>query len=377
MRYRGPGEVKLGEYVCPEGLLKIVKVELRKFGLRMLFAGIIEKTLQAAQLANGLLDNVLAKARIADIAGKCYATAPVLFDRPLRFARVLRLVQVGEGNIGSLHRGADGDCTADPGVAPCNENDAIVKHPRRPVLGMHIARLRPHLRFNARLPVLMLRRNLNVCHTASVPPTAWSFFTASVRALIPNLLLDVGGTIAVYYALLAFFSSTSLVPLYGATLVPALSIAFNVWKKRRIDVIGVIVLVGLLLGIAAVFMGGTQRLLLVRESFVSGAMGLALFVSPVFPKPLGYYVMRSFMTQNDVAPFDTLWENPPFRRTVRSITLFWGCVLLVEFGLRISFALMLPVVFTLGVGPLISNGIMLAAGAVTAIAMGQAIAAAL
>jgi hypothetical protein len=206
---------------------------------------------------------------------------------------------------------------------------------------------------------------------------AWSFFTASVRALIPNLLLDVGGTIATYYALLGFFSPESLVPLYGATLVPTLNILFNVWKKRRIDVIGVIVLIGLLTGMAAVFMGGTQRLLLVRESFVSGAMGLALFVSPFFPKPLGYYVMRSFMTQNAVAPFDTLWEKPPFRRTVRSITLFWGCVLLVEFGLRISFALMLPVVFALGVGPLISNGIMLAAGAVTAIAMGHAIAAAL
>lgn len=208
---------------------------------------------------------------------------------------------------------------------------------------------------------------------------AWNFFIASARALIPNLVFDVGGTIAVYYSLLAFFPSTSLMPLFGATLVPALSILLNVRKKRCIDVVGIIVLIGLLAGIAGVLLGGSQRLLLLRESFVSGAIGLALFVSPVFPKPIGYYVMRSFMSANDltVTPFDTLWEKPFFRRTVRFTTFFWGLLLLTEFGLRVFFALMLPVVFALAVGPLIMNGLMLAGGALTAIAVGRAVSAAL
>jgi hypothetical protein len=207
----------------------------------------------------------------------------------------------------------------------------------------------------------------------------WRFFIASVRALIPNLVFDVGGTVAVYYLLLAFFPPTSALPLLGATLVPALSIVFNVWKRRRIDVVGIIVIVGLLAGIAGVCMGGSQRLLLLRESFVSGAIGLALFISPIFPKPIGYYVLRSFMAENEISvtPFDTLWEKPFFRRTVRFGTFFWGLLLLTEFGLRVFFALMLPVVFALAVAPIILNALLLIGGAISAVVMGRAIGAAL
>ena len=217
-------------------------------------------------------------------------------------------------------------------------------------------------------------------HMQTAPSVSpWNFFVASVRALVPNLVFDVGGTIATYYVLLAFFPSTSIVPIFGATLVPALSIAYSAWKKQRIDVVGIIVLVGLLAGVAGFFMGGTQRLLLLRESFVSGAIGLALLVSPIFPKPIGYYVLRAFMAENDVAalPFEALWEKPFFRRTVRFGTLFWGLLLLTEFGLRVFFALMLPVVFALAVGPLILNALLLAGGAISAIVMGRAINAAL
>jgi hypothetical protein len=203
---------------------------------------------------------------------------------------------------------------------------------------------------------------------------------ASFRALLPNLLIDVGGATALYYVLSPHFAKTSVMPVLGASLVPLVSVAFNVVRNRKIDVVGLIVLLGLLGSIPAALFGGGQRWLLVRESFFTGFAGVALFVSPMFRNPIGYYVVSHFMSAHqpqESTLLDTLWESPIFRKTIRFITYFWGIILLTEFGLRVFMALTLPVVFVLAVGPLILNAMMLAAGALSAVTFSRAMRAAL
>lgn len=197
----------------------------------------------------------------------------------------------------------------------------------------------------------------------------WRFLRASGRALLPNIAFDVGGTIGVYLALVPHFAASSVLPLLAASLVPIAGIALNIVRKRRVDVIGVIVLVGILASIAGAAFGGGQRLLLLRESFSTGAIGLALIVSPVFPRPIGYYIMRHFINAHQTShglTFERLYESRRFRRAMSEITFFWGMLLLAEFALRVFLALSTPIAFAVSVSPLILNGLMITGGVASA-----------
>ena len=92
----------------------------------------------------------------------------------------------------------------------------------------------------------------------------------SFRALLPTLLFDIGGAMIVYYLLLPHFPKASILPLLGASLVPVISNVFNFIRRHSFDMVGIIVLVGLIAGVAGALFGGGQRLLLVRESFLTG-----------------------------------------------------------------------------------------------------------
>lgn len=202
------------------------------------------------------------------------------------------------------------------------------------------------------------------------------FLLASLRGLIPTLAVDLGGTLGLYFLLSPFFSGNSIWPLFFASLVPTISNVFSLVRRREIDIVGVIILLGLFTSILTVALGGDQRMLLVRESFMTGLTGLVLFVSPFLGKPLGYYIVRQFLSAHEDKhnmKFDHLWESSFFRKTIRFGTYFWGMLLLMEFGLRVFMALTLPIVFALAFGPIILNGLMLGGGALSALAMSRAI----
>ncbi len=213
------------------------------------------------------------------------------------------------------------------------------------------------------------------------PSAPLRFLGESFKALIPTLIVDVGGTMLVYYLLLPHFAKTSVWPLIGASLVPVLSNIVTAVRRRTVDIIGLIILIGLIAGLAGALFGGAQRLLLLRESFVTGLLGLVLLISPfVMRKPIGYYVMREFLTANETLPmehFDILWSKAFFRRGVRVVTIAWGALLLGEFVLRGFMALRMNIGFVLGVAPILFTILMLIAGAATAIWLGRAISRAL
>lgn len=202
------------------------------------------------------------------------------------------------------------------------------------------------------------------------------FLWASIRALLPTLAFDIAGTMGVYYLLLPHFGNTSIWPILGASLVPVLSNVFNFVRRHSFDVVGIIVLLGLVIGMLPAVFGGTQRLLLVRESFVTGLLGVVLLVSALRRRPLAYYVIREFLTANEALPherWDMLWQCGYFRHTIRAMTIGWGALLVGEFVLRAFMALRMNVAFVLGAAPLLVTILLLLAGLATAFWLAHAI----
>jgi hypothetical protein len=202
------------------------------------------------------------------------------------------------------------------------------------------------------------------------------FLWASIRALLPTLAFDIAGTMLVYYLLLPHFGSTSIWPVLGASLVPLISNVYNFVRRRSFDIVGIIVLIGLLVGVIPAVFGGGQRLLLVRESFVSGLIGAVLLLSAILHRPLAYYVIREFLTANEALPherWDLLWRENYFRHTIRAMTIFWGALLLGEFVLRAFMALRMNIAFVLGAAPVLFTILLLMAGLFTAFWLAHAI----
>lgn len=196
------------------------------------------------------------------------------------------------------------------------------------------------------------------------------FLLSTIRGLLPSLLINIACTLIIYNLLSPHFPPTSIIPLLVASLFPVLGNIISILRRHRLDIIGVMILIGLAVSVIAILLGGSPRLLLIRESFTTGAIGLALLVSLVLPRPLGYSFARQFLTANDptrVAGFESLWQVPFFRKSLKGGTIFWGALMLGEFVLRIVMVLTLPVVLVLAISPLVLNGLLVGGIVVSAL----------
>ena len=183
------------------------------------------------------------------------------------------------------------------------------------------------------------------------------------RSLIRGLAWDIGLNasipLACYYLTKRFVSPSEFTALVAATGFPVLKSLHDLWRHRELDPVAVLVLLGIVTSMAALFVGGDPRVLLVRESLVTGAFGITCLVSLLFPRPLMFYFGRPFMTGGDPEKrkaYDERWRNPIARRGHRLITIVWGLVFTGEFVLRVAMVYSLPSAIVLGVSPFLMGG---------------------
>jgi len=148
-----------------------------------------------------------------------------------------------------------------------------------------------------------------------------------------------------------------------SSIPPLLWSGVELLRFKRVDAVSLMVLVGILLSLGAMALGGDARMLLMRESLASGAVGLAFLLSLLGPRPLLFYLARATEARKaagaDAARrFDDLWQrDPAFAKSMTLMSLVWGLGLLGETGLRAWFAWTWPVERFLLVSPFISYGI--------------------
>lgn len=177
-----------------------------------------------------------------------------------------------------------------------------------------------------------------------------------VVTLARDIVLNTTVPVASYYFAKAFVSPSELTALTIATAFPVLKSVHDVIRSRTLDPVAMIVLLGIVASIVALSFGGSPQLLLIRESFFTGAFGVACLLSllPIFPRPIMFYFGRFFMTGNDPGRrkvYEQRWHLPDIRRGHQLVTAIWGFVYLGEFVLRAAIVYTLPAPVVLAVSP--------------------------
>ncbi len=153
-----------------------------------------------------------------------------------------------------------------------------------------------------------------------------------------SLALDLVVPIVAYQAMIHFVGVARVPALVLSGAFPAGNVVRRYVQSRRVDPVGVIVLASILIGAVLSLVSASEKLTLLRESFLTAAFGIGFLVS-LLGKPIMFLLIRQFVAQEDerqLTEWDALWSDvPEFRRTMRQMTTVWGVALLSEFVLKV------------------------------------------
>ena len=149
-------------------------------------------------------------------------------------------------------------------------------------------------------------------------------------------IFDVAGPLAAYGALRsAGWSAVAALLLSG--VFPVLGVAIAAIRNRRLDVVGGLVLAGIVVGTVLGVAFHSARLLLLEGSVPTAVFGFVCLGSLWARRPLLFSVVLEF-TGPDTArgrEMTALWEFEKYRRIFRIITAVWGTGFLIEAALRV------------------------------------------
>ncbi len=147
-----------------------------------------------------------------------------------------------------------------------------------------------------------------------------------------------------------------------STVYPIAASLRGLAVKRRLNVSSILVLLGIAVSLVATILGGSPRLLLLRESILTLALGLACFATLPFPRPLMFFFGRQMVAGDDpiqIAVFNRRAAEPAVRSTHRRITAVWGAALTLEFCCKAALVLALSTAQVLVLSPFLFNGTVL------------------
>jgi hypothetical protein len=154
----------------------------------------------------------------------------------------------------------------------------------------------------------------------------------------------LGYAIDVLGPMVAFFVLNKLgVPPLRSLLVGSAialgSTAINTVRRRRMDRVGVLVLIEIAISILLLFVWRDPRFLLAKPSFYSAIAGVYLIATSFRGKPLTYDGALQMGTKGDpvrAAAFARCWEkSAQFRNNLRIASLGWGLACLADAVLRV------------------------------------------
>jgi hypothetical protein len=186
----------------------------------------------------------------------------------------------------------------------------------------------------------------------------WAVVIPSVREHLPSVLWGAILPLGIYF-LVRSHVQTDTQALIIAGGFSVAWVVFQFVRQRRVDLVGVIVLSGFVVGVAsAELLGGNSYVLKVRDAFFTAIFGAVCIVT-IFThrRPALFYVGRYLSAGQDpakMAAYNELHEVPMGRHTFRVLSVVWGIGLIVEAGSRMTLAELLPTGTFLAVSPFVT-----------------------
>lgn len=157
-----------------------------------------------------------------------------------------------------------------------------------------------------------------------------------LESILMIAVFDVAAPLGAYYVLRsAGLSAISALLISG--VFPALGVVIRAIRHRRLDVVGILVLAGIVVGSVLGLVSHSARLLLVEGSVPTAVFGLACLISLWVGRPLIYSFSMEFIGPDTAKGREMagLWQYEGFRRIFRTMTIVWGIGFLFEAALRV------------------------------------------
>jgi hypothetical protein len=167
--------------------------------------------------------------------------------------------------------------------------------------------------------------------TASIRPAARD----RLRPIAKVLILDVAAPLATY-SLLRSAGMTTVTALVLSGVVPAVGVIAGIIRHHRLDVVGALVLAGIVVGTVLGLVTRSPRLVLMEGSVPTAVLGVAFLGSLWTRRPLMFSFALEFIgpdTPNG-REMTTLWQYEAYRRIFRLFTAVWGVGFLLEAAFR-------------------------------------------
>jgi intracellular septation protein A len=173
-----------------------------------------------------------------------------------------------------------------------------------------------------------------------------------------GLLWDVGLPAVVFYVCRAL-GFDILLALAAGGLAALIRVGFIAAVRHRLDGLAALVGVTFALLLVVSLLTGDPRILLARESILSGAAGLLLVGSCVIGRPVLYTLLRRLNAGKDelLAQLDERWRTQPsFRRHFALLSAVFGGGLLTESIARLLLIYLLPIDVMAALSPALHVG---------------------
>ncbi|MEO8551481.1 MAG: VC0807 family protein [Kofleriaceae bacterium] len=162
------------------------------------------------------------------------------------------------------------------------------------------------------------------------------------REIAKLLVIDAIAPYAVYE--LARPYTGDLAALALSALPPAIGSVASVVRTRKLDMVSALVLAGIGVSLVLIALGGSERVLLLRDSLITAVVGLVVAISAAFPKPILYFVFRQIQG-----------SDPPLGQ-MRILSVVLGLGLIVEMAVRTAMVYAMSTSRFLLVSPFVQYG---------------------
>lgn len=182
--------------------------------------------------------------------------------------------------------------------------------------------------------------------------------TPDLREMVPDLLID-GALPAILYQILSRHGVADVPALTAGAIFPVANILRKFIKTRSFDLIGAIVLIFLAIGVTSSLLSGNVLFVLIKESFITGLVGLLFLSSLLWHRPIIFFIARQFVAGENperLEWWNGLWQHERFRHTMRLMTTVWGLGYFIEAVVRVPIALTLPPGIVVIVSPILAIG---------------------